>query len=321
MAKQGKRIPDPIRKFIIQTKVNAPRLPARLIADRVVEQFGEGAGVNKSTVSRILSSVDWSRQSSQVVEESQAMERHRELIMKPILELRGIGPLALRNYDLAVWWSRPKDPCWPVAKGQACRNDDGSMKVELDAANSRETSYLRQHLTGDPVWAALESCSDGLADDLTARLILLEEVVKRIQMSVEDGGTGLKVLADMGYGGSIEPAVSLRYAFDIFDQVLSQSLGLRLASHSRAAFRAESPGITHLAGNPVVSSPNSNDHEIAIELALKAQTEWLTIPQAREAAKAYRIAEDRANELSGHIDSLRLMMRLPPGTSCPGCDG
>lgn len=52
--KQGKRTPDVVRKFILDTKRNAPGLTARQIADRVVDRFGEDAGLDKSTVTSII---------------------------------------------------------------------------------------------------------------------------------------------------------------------------------------------------------------------------------------------------------------------------
>ena len=52
--KQGKRTPSVVRKFILDTKRNAPGLSARQIVDRVVGRFGEDAGLDKSTVTSII---------------------------------------------------------------------------------------------------------------------------------------------------------------------------------------------------------------------------------------------------------------------------
>jgi hypothetical protein len=114
------------------------------------------------------------------------------------------------------------------------------------------------------------------------------------------------VLAEMGYMGSTQPALSLYYAFAIHDQVMSRSLNLRHARHSRGAFWSEFPNTVHLAGQPVISSPDPTQREAAIEFLLKTQEEFVSLPEAKATANAYQLAEHRTDEVRGHLDRLRL---------------
>jgi hypothetical protein len=66
LGKQGKPTPDAIRKFVIRSKKKALSLTQREIAAMVQVEYGEGAGIDKSTVGRILRSAtpEWSRPAS-----------------------------------------------------------------------------------------------------------------------------------------------------------------------------------------------------------------------------------------------------------------
>jgi hypothetical protein len=182
--------------------------------------------------------------------------------------------------------------------------------------------YLQQHLPKDEVWADIESWKQAMAEDLAARLTLLNAVVQLIGKPVEEGGTGLPVLVEMGYMGSVEPAVSFGYAFAIHDQVMSRSLGLRHAPHSREAFRSEFPNTIHLAGKPVIFSPDPTQREAAVEFLLRAQKEGVSLPEAKAAAQAYRLAEQQTEAVKEqHLDRLRLEIAFPKGSLCEGCRG
>ncbi len=56
-----------------------------------------------------------------------------------------------------------------------------------------------------------------MAEDMRARLDLLETIIERVQRPVEDGGAGLVVQADIRQDGKSGPALSLFYVFSVFD--------------------------------------------------------------------------------------------------------
>ncbi len=55
LAKQGKRTPEPIREFVIETYRGEPDLSDRELAERVEAKFGQTSKIDKSTVNRLIS--------------------------------------------------------------------------------------------------------------------------------------------------------------------------------------------------------------------------------------------------------------------------
>lgn len=243
--------------------------------------------------------------------------------MAPFLNLQGIEPFSLHNFDLATWYSRPEDPSWPIAKGRTYREPDGSLTVKLDAEDKLEWKYLQQHLPGDPVWAAIDIWEEAMAQALSGGLSLLETTIQHIQRPPEEGGLGLPVDLKMPYWGGDKPAVGLAYAFALYDQVISRSLGLNHGSITRGAFAfiggLEGTNTLQLANGPAIKYSDEGQREEAIEFFLKAQGEWVALPEARAAAEAYRKADQATGEVKGHIDRLRLAVAFPPGSVCDAC--
>lgn len=263
---------------------------------------------------------DEAQRRADLAKQEEEMKRHHQDLKPTLLELREIGPFPLLDYDLARWHSRP-DPCWPIAKAKVCRAGGGKLTIRLDAEGKQEWKYLNQHLTDDPVWAAIEGWEQAMAKDIEARLALLQAIVKRIEGPTAEGALGLPVRADMGAAGTPEPAVSLYYAFTIHDQVLSQALGLRHAPLARGLFTLEGSSTIHLGGHPVISSPDQAQREAAIEFLLRVQMEWVSLPEVGVAAEAYRQAEAKTSAVKGHVERLRLRVAFPPGSTCDACRG
>ena len=141
-----------------------------------------------------------------------SLQEHRNELMPALLDVSGIGQLAVHDYDLAVWYFKPDDPCWPIAKGKVCRNRARVLTVELDSEEMLEWNYLKQHLDGDPVWDAVNVWKQAMADDISARLKLLQVMIERVQRPQEEGGVGLPVHQKVGDSETSEPAVSGYFA-------------------------------------------------------------------------------------------------------------
>ncbi len=99
----------------------------------------------------------WTRSQSSSEIDNKLMQSHRDELLPTLLDLREIGAFPLHDYDLAVWQSRLEDPCWPIAKGEICRDLDGGLTVRLHAQQRLQWKYLEQHLADDRVWDAMES--------------------------------------------------------------------------------------------------------------------------------------------------------------------
>lgn len=93
MAKQGKRTPDVIRSFVIETHENAPDLTQAQIADRVRARYGDAAAIEKSTVGNFLRE---SRESSNVSPQIDSEDIEPEdCNYNPVIALVEVAPLGV----------------------------------------------------------------------------------------------------------------------------------------------------------------------------------------------------------------------------------
>lgn len=249
------------------------------------------------------------------------LREHRDQLMPILLDLRGIGQLALHDQDLAIWFSRPADPCWPIAKGRACRDINNQVTVELRAEGQLVWQCLQQHLVDDPVWTTIDRWKEATAEDLRSRLSLLRILIDLIKMPESERGMGLPVVERMNYEGSAEAAASLYAVMDLHGQVMSRALNLRHAMHPREAFIVERPGVIFLAGQPAVSSQDPQQLDRAVDFLIRTREEGALMPEAQVAAAAYRMAEQAAEEVKGHLERLELMLVFPEGSACEMCPG
>ena len=248
---------------------------------------------------------------------------HTEKLLKVFEDFRNIEQFALHDTDLATWWSRPDEPSWPVPKGRAWREVRGSLRVKFDAASPREWSYLQQHLVDDPVWGAIEHCHEALADDLAARLKLLDRIAALVQQREERGGLGLPMGADPANIPVTRSEVTTYCVFTLHHQVLFRSLGMGLAPKRREEFEyhdAGYPEVISLGGRPVVRSVDTQVRSRAIEFLLQAQEKMAELQEAVAASEAYRAAEASAGEANNRIADVLLMPGLPPDSACDLCE-
>ena len=247
---------------------------------------------------------------------------HRRALMSALLEVHGIDPMALHHYDLAVFYSLPHEPHWPVPRGQIYSGNEGSLVIKLDVEEKLEWTYLQQHLLSVPIWEVLDECKRAMSADIARRLELLGAVIGRVERPLKEDGLGMKVVTDMPYMGGKERAVSLYYAFTIHDQALSRALGLQhLPLRREALFPQERTSMQtiHLGDRTVINSPDPDERERAAEFLLKVQEEWISLPEAEAAVEAYQLAEKATEQVNREIDRLRLAVVFPPGSTCDAC--
>ena len=77
MAIQGKAIEPDVRVFVLEKKKHLPRLTNRKIADLVVDEYGEGARIDQSTVGRIVRGTGLTQSPSTSAAEPVTSERRR----------------------------------------------------------------------------------------------------------------------------------------------------------------------------------------------------------------------------------------------------
>lgn len=254
------------------------------------------------------------------------MQKHRYDLMSTLMDLREIGPFPFHDYDLATFYSRPHEPCWPFAKGQVSREENGDLVVQLDAEVRLSWSYLHEHLAEDSIWRLLVDWKAKTAGDIKARFTLLEAVILRIQENHAHKGLGWPVVIETGSAylakaRELGKSVSLYYAFRLFDQVLSRSLDLRHGGYLARNFSDGSgtDEVTELGNDPVIYAADKSERSKAIEFFLNAQSELISLPAAQASVDAYSLAERATNDVKSALERLGLAVGFPPGSSCDGC--
>ena len=255
-------------------------------------------------------------------------DKHRDDLTKPLLDLRAINTMNVHDFDLATFWSRPGEQSWPLDQCRVWRKPDGGLEVRLKIEEETEWIYLRQHLVDDHLWSAVESCKTAIADDVIARMALLEAVIRRIETASDQGGLDWPVILKTGSGflndaaqGEDGKAVSLYFAFLLLDQALSRNLALAHGVYEDKDFMMVNEFHIDLGGNPVAFAHYDDQHKAAIKYFLKAQVDLVSLPESQRAAETYHAAGDATNVVKGHLDRLRLTVKFPPGSLCDGCRG
>ncbi|MFC1980447.1 hypothetical protein ACFLVS_06400 [Chloroflexota bacterium] len=242
------------------------------------------------------------------------IQKHtNDLVEAVIPELEGINVFPARDLDLAIFWSRPNEPRWPISKGRMKRHDGGCI-VQLAIEKKLEWAYLRQHLKDDPIWDAIDTWKQAMVMDLNARFGLLAKIATETQSRI-----GLSVLDNLTGSENDKDALGLYYAYTIYDQVFSQVVGIPLAQKRREEFTFEPPNVTNLGSYLIVRSHDISLHTLAINYLLDAQISLAELPEARAVRSAYNSALSKTALVKKHSERIRLAVAFPEGSKCDGC--
>ncbi len=243
------------------------------------------------------------------------IRRHRsDLVEVVIPELKGINVFPARDLDLAIFWSRPSEPSWPIGSGKLERQTRGRLGIRLFIEEKLEWAYLRQHMKDDPVWDAVDAWKQAMVMDLTARFGLLDKIVAETQSRI-----GLPVLDDLVDLGNDKDALGLYYAYTLYDQVFSRAVGITLSSKRREDFTFEPPNVTRLGGYMVVRSHDLSLRTLAISYLLDAQVSLVELTETQAARAAYEAVLSITDSVKNHSERIRLAVAFPEGSTCDGC--
>ena len=240
-------------------------------------------------------------------------QKHRDTIIKAVIPELDIDVFPPRDFDLAIFWSRPNEPHWPISKGRIKRQN-GEFLVQLTAEDQLELAYLRQHLIQDPIWDAIDGWKQAMVGDIIARFWLLDKIAAETRSRIR-----LRVVGDLAGSGNDKDALGLYYAYTIYDQVFSRAVGISLAPKCMGDFTFESPRITRLGQYIVVRSHNLSLHTLAISYLLEAQVSLVELTETRAARAAYEEVLSRRASVRKHSDRIRLAVAFPEGSTCDGC--
>lgn len=322
---RGKKTRPEVENYIIHTSQKLPNLTGSEIAEMVLNKFGNE--IDKTTVRKIINRNQATPPTfSSISRHSTSPEfrRHLDELKNPLLSLLEIEPLGVHDYDLAVWYSRPMDPCWPVPGGQICKENARKLRFLLTVEEKLEWFYLRQHLHGDELWDDIESLKREAAFDIESRLALFRAIIIETEKPVDQGGLGFPLDMEMKNDGPNRPAVGLAYVFAFYDQVLSRSLNLSHGAITIGAFLPisgmEHTNTFHLSNGPAISASEEDQRDRAISFMVERQETMIPLSEARASAKGYRAVETRVENVKRHIQRLRLALGFPPGSKCDGCE-
>jgi len=243
------------------------------------------------------------------------MEKHRHDLLIPVIsQLRDISVFPARYLDLAIFWSRPSEPSWPIGSGKLERQTSGRLGIRLFIEDKLEWAYLRQHLKDDPIWDAIDGWKQAMVMDFTARFGLLDKIVAETQSRI-----GLSVLGDLARSGNDKDGLGLYFAYTLYDQVFSRVVGIPLAQKRKEDFTFEPPNVTSLGSYLIVRSHDISLHTLAINILLDAQVSLAELAEARAVRTAYKSALSRTALVRKHSDRIRLAVVFPEGSTCDGC--
>ena len=155
MAKQGEPIPQHVREFIKERKKNSPGLSYPKMVELVVDEYGEGARVDQSTVGRIVRGAGLTKSAGTNTAEPVTSERRR-WVSQHWVQLS----LAVEAY---------KQNCSMRVQGALTRADRGrvvTMPAHGRAYGDDEKRLISVIRTWDDVFENLEdSFSAALASD------------------------------------------------------------------------------------------------------------------------------------------------------------
>ena len=249
--------------------------------------------------------------------DSPAGREHRKNLLAALLNLKGVGPLPLRDTDLMMLMASDRSH-WPIAKGELLKEGSGrSWGVKLDVESTHRWLYVEQHLRGNPFLAHVDHLKKAIADDLAARLSLMSGIADRVGMPAPDG-IELEVI-DFDASVEEQEGVHPYFIFTLYDQLLSRALDLSLLAKRRDEFRSETRGTDHLGGWPVVSSPDPVRRATSIDYLVAAQERLAGLPVVELAADAYREAEQAAKLIEWDLDGMEADAGLFAGNYCDGC--
>jgi hypothetical protein len=255
-------------------------------------------------------------------------QQHWAALQAPLLNLRGIEPFPVHDFDLMNFYLRPAEPSWPIPKGRIWRAATGLLAVHLRCEHDCEKAceddlawvYLVQHLQNHPMLDALVALKQALGQDLVARLALLARIQEVLEEPRDQGGTGLKLIRELKLSGnSAETEVSPYYLFTIYDQGLSRRLGLAHGAKRAEEFISEAAHTTHLGGRGVVQATDPEQRQHAIDWLLMMQEAVAEWPEAGTAAEEYQRATAAARGINRHLEGLQLQAGWPPGSRCEAC--
>lgn len=316
---RGKKTPDNVVDFIIKTKKMSPDLSNYEIAQRVRANYPD-IEIDRTTVGNKLNSnkPKWQQQVRSVTKSPNyihdQIKKHHDTLLAVMDEFQGLSVFPPRGDELEKWLSMLDEPRWPITQGYVCRDERNKLTVKLFMDDQIEWEYLQQHLTGDPVWQAIEDWKSAMAEDVMARRELYEEIRQKVISE-----TNLDISSELSLKQAGGNVLSSYYVHILYDQVFSNLIGIRLSAKRREEFFIQDDYSIKIAGYVIAAVSDVEKAEDVINFLLDAQKRFTKLPAAKSAAVAYQRAEESTQRLKRELRRILLAPGLPPDSRCDGC--
>lgn len=243
----------------------------------------------------------------------------KRIIYEDLLDLQVFPPDAR---EIRVWFAWPTETSWPVSQGQAYREGGGKVWVKLNIEEQEVWKPVRQHLEGRPVLAAIEKWQWATAQDIAARLSLLDALLRYVEAN-----TSLPVWVRVNEGDSKAEGLHNHYIDRIYDQVFRTAVNVGPALSApvggplpltREQFSLNGEGHLCHYNALLIRGGAAAEREQALALLLEAHTRLSDIPQALAAGRAYQEADTQTRQVRA-LRSEFLDSGLDPDSRCEEC--
>ena len=207
MGTKGVPTPEPIKRFIIREKRNAPGLTQRQLVARVEGKFGEAIKIDKSTVGRILRR-DLDQPSHDASSDGQAgrfetnqeLESHRRelyyfgqrirdrLVLPAPHQVLTEWNTASKEVEPVLWSGRPAIPTRDPAEmsEEEWNVEEGWRGGPFNAGMHPLFRSFRDHLAGESLWQDSEPLEGQARDYLRACKVGYATAVEKVETNLPE---------------------------------------------------------------------------------------------------------------------------------------
>ena len=312
MGKQGRRTPKAVEDRIVQIARVSPSLSQGQIAERVENELGAGARVDKSTVGRILKRAKLGRAADSGAEDSLlARESHWPALRQIAQELRAQGNGGVPFAQVLGFPWRSLD----YNGGLVISRTGSGNRVSLTSEKSQLFGALKEHLPSHQAWNSLYSWrrqSRALHDALlrACELVKEEPELKRRPLitreDIENGAEGLTdffprsiVLERAEQTCGVGPG---RHEFEVIMPSKARRTVLRWTRYSSSYV-------------DLAASVDSDDLGRLEKIHREIGERLLARPEMATLEQAYRGLSKTTKALDSHLERIGLLVEFPGSCS------
>ncbi len=312
MGKRGRRTPKAVEDCIVEIARVSPSLSQGQIAERVENELGAGARVDKSTVGRILKRAKLGRAADSGAEDSLlARESHWPALRQIAEELRAQGNVGVPFAQVLGFPWRSLD----YNGGLVISRTGSGNRVSLTSEKSQLFGALKEHLPSHPAWDTLKTWERQVRSLHSALIRLCELVTEEPELrgrpwitreDIEQGAEGHTdffprsiVLERAEQTCEVGPG---NHEFEIIAPSKARRTVLRWTRYSSSYV-------------DLAASINADDVGKLEKMHREIGEQLLTAPGMATLKQAYRRLLKTTKALDSHLERIGLLVKVPGSCS------